>query len=767
LLDVVVSVVLTVGALGHLGVLDYRAPVIVAVGACVLCTAPVALRHRAPWLVAVGSVTSMVLYQRLTHDQDMLFEPFAVILNYYTCGARGVARRDLLRLAASIVYGLAGCALIDANAGGLTLSSFVSHAASIVIVPAVVGVVVARRWSLTERLADANAELAIEHELRVWQVAAEERNRVARDLHDVVAHGVSVMVIQAGAARLNMAADPMTARGALEVVARSGREAMTDLRRIMGVLRDDDVSPGIDRLAALVDGVSASGLAARLCVEGRPFHLAPDVELVVYRVAQEALTNVAKHAPQATAQVRLVFGVETLEVRVTNSDVAAVGARQPVIGSGRGLVGMRERVGMYGGMFCAGPLPNGGYEVYASIPLTSSRSAQHIPRLDAEPAPGPRSWAGAARRWFGIGAVVAVLCAMELEVLLSPERRGLLLLNALLVAAMALAMLVGRRRPLLFLIVVEALAVPLSHGLTAIDAPTLTSTYVMIVPLLAVAIWSPWQRAAIGLVIVAGEGAGTGLYWQTSATTVVGSVLVAMAVWAVGRVIRSQRLLAERLDKTSRDLALEREDRERLALAAERTRIVRDLHSLVADGVVAMVIHSEVTCEQLDNDPESALEEIAVIERTGRDALSQMRNILGLLQAQHDPIDLQPAPGVGHIHSLLQRWRSEGRPIALRVSGEPGPLLGGVDVVTYRIVEQLLDDTGSPSPSPMAITIRFGRDDLELDVEVPGPLPVGWPSIAVRERVAMVLGEIQATTNSNGDQRLVIALPRHLEAPSK
>jgi glucose-6-phosphate-specific signal transduction histidine kinase len=329
---------------------------------------------------------------------------------------------------------------------------------------------------------------------------------------------------------------------------------------------------------------------------------------------------------------------------------------------------------------------------------------------------------------------------------------------------MALAMLVGRRMPLLFLITVEVLAVPLSHGLTGIDAPTVTSAYVMLVPLLAVAIWCPWQQAVIGLMIVLGEGVSTGLYWQTNVTSVVGAVLVAIAVWSVGRVIRSQRLLIDELGRASRDLASERKDRERLALSSERTRIVRELHSHVADGVVAMVVHAEVIAEQLDRDPDGALEEIAVIERTGREALTQMRGILGLLQAPHDPIDLQPTPGLAHIHSLLQRWRAEGRPIDLRVSGEPGPLFGGVDVVTYRVVEQLLRETDRPGCAPMAITIDFRPNDLELGVEVPGPLSVGWPSTSVQERVAMVLGEIRATTNGFGDQRLIITLPRNLDA---
>jgi signal transduction histidine kinase len=762
-LDVMAAVALTVGALVHLGTLKYQTPVIVVVIVCVLCTAPVALRHRNPWLAVIWSLTFMVLYQRLTHDQNMLFEPFALILSYYTLGTHSMTRRDLERLAALIVYGLAGCALIAANAGGLSLSGLVSHAAILVIVPAVVGIAVVWRWSLTDRLAAAHAQLAIEHELRLWQVAVEERNRVARDVHDVVAHGVSVMVIQAGAARLNMALQPQTARAALKEVARSGREAMADLRRIMGVLRDEDSTPGIDRLASLIDGVSASGLVARLYVEGRPVRIEPDRELVVYRVVQEALTNVVKHAPHASTQVRLDFGVEALEVRVTNSQVAAASPDQQVTGSGRGLIGMRERVSIYGGAFAAGPLPAGGYEVYASIPLTSLGSPRHGPGLDADTGPRRRRWA-AARRRFGVGAVVLVAFAMEFEVALSPDRRGPVLLNAVLVAAMALAMLVGRRMPLLFLITVEVLAVPLSHGLTGIDAPTVTSAYVMLVPLLAVAIWCPWQQAVIGLMIVLGEGVSTGLYWQTNVTSVVGAVLVAIAVWSVGRVIRSQRLLIDELGRASRDLASERKDRERLALSSERTRIVRELHSHVADGVVAMVVHAEVIAEQLDRDPDGALEEIAVIERTGREALTQMRGILGLLQAPHDPIDLQPTPGLAHIHSLLQRWRAEGRPIDLRVSGEPGPLFGGVDVVTYRVVEQLLRETDRPGCAPMAITIDFRPNDLELGVEVPGPLSVGWPSTSVQERVAMVLGEIRATTNGFGDQRLIITLPRNLDA---
>ncbi|MFI5907573.1 sensor histidine kinase [Dactylosporangium sp. NPDC051541] len=198
----------------------------------------------------------------------------------------------------------------------------------------------------------------------------EERARLARELHDVVTHNVSVMVVQAGAARKVMDAEPEQAREALLAVEAGGRAALTELRQAIGLLTVDDggadlaPQPGLDQLETLVDRVRETGVPVTLAVAAPP--VPPGVGLAAYRVVQEALTNAVKHA--AGAAVDIVVSADERALRIDVADtggVAALGAH----GSGRGLAGLRERLTVYGGTLTAGPRPIGGFRVHAEIPL--------------------------------------------------------------------------------------------------------------------------------------------------------------------------------------------------------------------------------------------------------------------------------------------------------------------------------------------------------------------------------------------------------------
>ncbi|MFI5911178.1 sensor histidine kinase [Dactylosporangium sp. NPDC051541] len=219
---------------------------------------------------------------------------------------------------------------------------------------------------------------------------AEERARIARELHDVVTHHVSMMIIQAGAARHTLAGAPDQAIGALLAVEASGRAAMTDLRQVMGLLATEpspapadgadpgpglcrpaalEPLPGLDRLEALVSGVRGSGVAVALAVHGTPRPLPDGVDLAAYRVVQEALTNTVKHAAGAGARVDVHYGADELRVEVTDTGSARSGpggAGGP--GSGRGLIGLRERVAVLAGTLRAGP-EHEGFAVRAAFPL--------------------------------------------------------------------------------------------------------------------------------------------------------------------------------------------------------------------------------------------------------------------------------------------------------------------------------------------------------------------------------------------------------------
>ncbi|GLH99181.1 two-component sensor histidine kinase [Phytohabitans aurantiacus] len=244
------------------------------------------------------------------------------------------------------------------------------YATFLILVPIVVASLGRRTWRMRA--------LALEREQSeaVRRAAEQERARIARELHDVVTHNVSVMVIQAGAARKVMDAAPDQAREALLAVEAGGRAAMAELRHVMGLLApatdapDLAPQPGLDGLDALIDRVRAAGLPVDVCVEGRSRPVPDGVALTAYRVVQEALTNTVKHAAGATSTVTLVYEPEQLRVEVLDNGGRPNGAT--ATGNARGLVGLRERLAVYGGTLDAGPRPTGGYRVRAVIPLEPS-----------------------------------------------------------------------------------------------------------------------------------------------------------------------------------------------------------------------------------------------------------------------------------------------------------------------------------------------------------------------------------------------------------
>ncbi len=198
---------------------------------------------------------------------------------------------------------------------------------------------------------------------------AEEQARIARELHDVIAHNVSVMVVQAAAANDVFDTRPEKAREALEAIESTGRSALAELRRLLGVVRGDGAEfapqPGLDGLDELVAQVRSAGLAVAISVEGAPRPLPAGIDLSAYRVVQEALTNTLKHAHASRADVALRYGEDTLDVEVRD-DGSGNGNGG---GSGSGLIGMRERVVAFGGSLSTGPGAGGGFTVSARFPL--------------------------------------------------------------------------------------------------------------------------------------------------------------------------------------------------------------------------------------------------------------------------------------------------------------------------------------------------------------------------------------------------------------
>jgi signal transduction histidine kinase len=332
-----------------------------------LVTPPLLLRRRWPaavlaWVLAVS----------------LALGPLALLAAMLALYSLALDDRRLVLLVAAVATVAALVAATALHGGRATLDGTVGSLMA-------VGVAVAAgRWQGTraryvEQLRDRAARLEREQELLAGRAVAEERVRIARELHDVVGHSVSLIVVQAQAQAL-AAGEPDHDRATLLSLADSGRRAMTELHRMLGVLRIGECEdgaerapqPGVDDLDALVADARAAGLDASLSLEGARRPLPPAVELSAYRIVQEALTNVVRHAGAARADVVVRFAPRQLELRVEDdggtrpepADVAAASR------GGHGLIGMRERVALFGGSLDAGPRRDGaGFLVQAVLPL--------------------------------------------------------------------------------------------------------------------------------------------------------------------------------------------------------------------------------------------------------------------------------------------------------------------------------------------------------------------------------------------------------------
>jgi signal transduction histidine kinase len=279
-----------------------------------------------------------------------------------------------LREAAQARLGL----VIAVGSGAIIVYNDPTHAAGdLVVTPMLFAIGWLAGYALRERATQAEAaemRAAIaerEREAAARVAVAEERARIARELHDIVAHSVSVMVLQVGAVRHSLSGARDEDRDALEGVERTGRTALAEMRRLLGAMRrDDDAAalapqPGLGALDELVEQVGRAGLAVHLLVEGDPRTLPEGLDLSAFRIVQEGLTNALKHARASRADVTVRFGPDDLYVEVRDDGVGAASAN----GRGHGLVGVRERVKIYGGEMSATRSDSGGFVLAARLPL--------------------------------------------------------------------------------------------------------------------------------------------------------------------------------------------------------------------------------------------------------------------------------------------------------------------------------------------------------------------------------------------------------------
>jgi signal transduction histidine kinase len=296
---------------------------------------------------------------------------FMVVLSAWSFGAYSQARRALTGLGLTLILvAWVVSRFPDGSAGDLFWVS------SFLIAAWLTGFALRHQASQMERFKALAAQLHEQLERRAAEAAEAERARIARELHDVVAHHVSVMTVQAGAVRRVLKPDQEREREALVSVEETGRQALTEMRRLLGVLKQEGEAPalapqpGMETLEILLDQVREAGLPVELSVEGQPAKLPPGVDLSAYRIIQEALTNALKHAGPARAWVVVRYDEGNLILEVANDGDTATSANND---GGHGLVGMRERVAVYGGELESGPRPGGGYAVRARLPIGTEK----------------------------------------------------------------------------------------------------------------------------------------------------------------------------------------------------------------------------------------------------------------------------------------------------------------------------------------------------------------------------------------------------------
>jgi signal transduction histidine kinase len=249
--------------------------------------------------------------------------------------------------------------------------------AAFIALPLLLGLAVRSRRDRERELDARTRELQREREENARRAVLEERVRIARELHDVVAHHVSLMGVQAGAARRVMGTTPEKSEEVLSSIEASSRQAVVELHRLLGFLRradqPDELAPQPDlaQLAGLVTQAQQGGLAVELIVEGQPRPLPRTLEVSAYRVVQEALTNALKHSGGSTATVRVGYRPTALEIDVHDDGHNRGGKTVGKVG-GHGLMGMRERVGLHGGHLSVGVAPQGGFAVHATFPLNGT-----------------------------------------------------------------------------------------------------------------------------------------------------------------------------------------------------------------------------------------------------------------------------------------------------------------------------------------------------------------------------------------------------------
>jgi signal transduction histidine kinase len=591
---------------------------------------------------------------------------------------------------------------------------------------------------------------------RAREAVAAERARMARELHDLVAHSVTVISVQAGAADGLLERDPGKARGHLDAVHGAAHDALVELRRLVGVLREDEAAyapqPGLERLEELLAEARAGGLPVELAERGARDSLPAGLDLAAYRIVQESLTNVRRHAGGARTSVRIDYprppsGRLVIEVANEPGRPNRAAGR----GSGHGLIGMRERVRLYGGTLEAGPARGGGFRVRAELPLEAP--AGETPEEDPAAAPSEPAWRRIPRLDLAVAAGLflwGVLEALTLD-------GGPLAPRILLAAGYAGAMAVRRPLPVAALAALSLLIVVRSLAFEGIDDEAMPFAALLLGSFSAALYARPLARAVLAAPMPVVAIAVAVLTEQLSSPPAVDIAILsalALGAWVAGFIVR----------RRAEQLALARAQAPELvreAVAAERARVARELHDIVAHRVSIVSVQAGAAGQLLEKNPAAARDHLRAVQHAAQEALAEMRRLLGVLR--DEDAAYAPQPGLARLPELLADARGSGLPVELREEGERGELSQGVDLAAFRIVQEALTNVRRKAGAvPTVVRVRYGDDHVALTVESGAGTngDVGDGLIGIRERARVYGGAIEAGPDGHGGYVMKARLPR-------
>ncbi|MBE1488040.1 sensor histidine kinase [Plantactinospora soyae] len=743
--------------------------------ATVGCAVALGWRRHAP-VLALGAVLLAQALGRLAVDPDALL----VVVSADVIALYSVAVRRPLRIAGpAVAVAFAQTAVLGLLVYGFGATYLGEVLLGLAVYPVTLGLGRSRRrWhaartAAAQRLAEAEADRQ--------RAASTERHRLARELHDVSAHHLTAIVVTAGAALRLADRRPELVAEAVGFSARTGRETLTALHRLVAVIRSaeqQDRRPLEVRLAELADGFRRLGQPVRVEPDPIPVEqpeLPPAVAEAVYGIAREALTNALRHAPGSAVRLRIARHPASVQI-VVGDEGGGVPGKAAELGSGRGVPGMRDRAASLGGTLTAGPEAT-GWRVRATLPLAAP--------VGSAGRPGWRrpSWARVVDALVVLGVLaltVAPVLPVDGSAGAGSGSAGLLV--GLVMAAHAVPLLWRRRRPWAALSgvlgsaalwPVAVVGVPLPGESAEVLVAGAICEFVVVYAvagyarpapntLLAIPVTALSLAAALtASAAVDGSMAGqpvrpdapmteelgllvTLLYVLPGWLAMAGVLTVPLgAVWLLGAALRRRRtgVLAREADAVARTAASAVE-----AARWERARIAAGLRAAVLDRAGQVVAAAD----------EGRLD--VVVERA-RSTLTAMRGLLDTLRADAGAERRAPQPTVGAIARLCADQRAAGRLVEASVPVAPGPLPADVDVSAYRVVELAL---AAGDPGPIAVDLRYG--DGGLRIVVAGAPSATDPVIVagLRARVGALGGEVAVDVPAG---RLDVWLPTPVPAP--